>query len=255
MKKGRTGKMSLLAVAFLVALIGISFTLEKDQKNKKDNSNTNSNQNPEEVTDAIRFKNEYEELNGQKANGDKTFLEISIPEDNPMKYAELEEIMTLLKSGTGVIYFGRPNCPWCRNAVPVLIEAAKELEISDIYYYNVNAIKNEWAVKDGEVVKTSPEKEGYYDLLKILDKELDEYTVTDENGKAYEVGEKRIYVPMVVVVKDGTIMASHVSTVDLLDGQTSYDRLNDSQREELLNLYVEDLAESIDPGYCDEACE
>ena len=48
-----------------------------------------------------------------------------------------EEIFDIL-DGTGIIYFGFPECPWCRNAVPVLLDAAEEVGIEKIYYIYID---------------------------------------------------------------------------------------------------------------------
>ena len=82
-----------------------------------------------DITDAIKFKEEYENLNS------KDYKKIEIPEDNQIKYSNYEEVVEIIENGTGVIYLGFPECPWCRNAVPVLLEAATETGIETIYYY------------------------------------------------------------------------------------------------------------------------
>ncbi len=239
-------------LCFAIVLVGISLSLKAQKEEKEE---TNSNTNSGEKTDAMQFKEEYEALNGQENTANqKKYLSITIPEDNPMKYTSLEEVLELLDHGTGIIYFGRPNCPWCRNAVPVLVDAAQENGVKDIFYYNVNEVKNEWAVQDGKVVKTQEEKEGYYDLLAALDKYLDEYTVTDEEGKEYSVGEKRVYVPMVVFIKGGKIVGTHVGTVILSGTQTAYDELSSDQKKELRDIYTKYIDEVMEPDYCDEDC-
>ena len=70
--------------------------------------------------DNIKFKEEYERLNGKKSESG-TYLKVKIDKDNPMIYANIEDVQKLLENGTGVVYFGFPECPWCRNMVPNLI--------------------------------------------------------------------------------------------------------------------------------------
>ena len=77
---------------------------------------------------ASRFKLEYESLNGQKTDDGREYMEVNINNDNKIVYADYKTIFDVL-DGTGVIYFGFPECPWCRNAVPVLLEAAEESSI------------------------------------------------------------------------------------------------------------------------------
>lgn len=242
MRKENILRVAIIMVCVLIGLVAIAVSL----KDKKETLNS----------DAMKFKEEYESYNNQE-NSSKTakYLAVTIPEKNPMKYASLEEVMNVLDHGTAILYFGRPTCPWCRNAVPILIEAAIQEKISTIYYFDMDQIKNDWAVVDGEVVKTKEEKEGYYELLKAMDEYLDNYTVQDAEGNIYDVGEKRVYVPMVVCVKEGKIMDAHVGTVDLKEGQTAYDPLTSSQHDELFQLYVDYMKEVNTDNYCDEACE
>ncbi len=236
--KERMLKSIVLAVCFVVALVGISIALNKNKK-----------------SDAIVFKEAYESLNNElNAAGTAKYLAIEIPKDNPMTSATIDEILDLIDQGTGVIYFGRPTCPWCRNAVPILIEAAKTIGLKKIYYFDMDTIKNEWKLEDGKPVKTKQEKDGYYDLLKALDEYLRDYTLTDEEENDISVGEKRVYVPMVLVVQDGKVLGSKIGTVDLPDGQTAYDPLTKEQREEVLNDYT-DLLDLLSDDFCTEECE
>lgn len=241
----KTLRSILMIVIFLVALVGISVTLNDRKENK-----------PSNTEDGRKFKEEYEAYNNKEREDDKGnyFQELDIPENNPIKYASIEEAIDLLNKGTGVIYFGYPTCPWCRNAVPVLLEAAKEKKINRIYYLNVNEYKNTFMVNDGKVEKVKEEKEGYYELLNSLDSVLDPYVLTSD-GKTYEVGEKRIYVPFVVFVKDGKIVNTHLGTVNLEGTQTKYDALTKSQHDELLDTYLSAIEDIQSNGYCDEDCE
>ena len=70
--------------------------------------------------DAINFKKEYEDLNNvvNEQTG-KTNKEISIATDNPVDIVSEEEAVTLLEKGTGILYMGFPECPWCRSLLPV----------------------------------------------------------------------------------------------------------------------------------------
>lgn len=249
--KDRILRTILMIVVFAVIVAGIAVALN----DKKENNNSNSNSSSSTVADGKRFKEEYEAYNNKEREDDlgNYFQELNISEENPIKYTSIEEAIEILNKGTGVLYFGYPTCPWCRNAVPVLLEAAKEKKVNTIYYLNVNEYKNMFAVKDGKVEKIKEEKEGYYDLLKALDEVLDPYVLT-EDGKTYETGEKRIYVPFVVFVKDGVITSTHLGTVNLEGTQTKYDALTEKQHEELLNKYLSAIDEIQKQDYCDEEC-
>lgn len=69
------------------------------------------NKKEEVRTDAVKFKEEYESFNEKIIEGtEKQYSSIELLEKNPFYYASYEEIDKVL-DGTGVIYFGYPECP------------------------------------------------------------------------------------------------------------------------------------------------
>lgn len=173
--------------------------------------------------DSKKFKEEYESLN-------KTHKPITINKNNPIKYADYDEIVNLIKSGTGVIYFGFPECPWCRNAVPVLLEAAEELELKEIYYFNALDMRDIKKLdENGKIVTTKEGTKEYYELVNLLSDYLGEYEGLNDK----EI--KRLYFPTVVFVKEGKVLGLNVSTVESqLDPMVD---LNEKQKAELKNIY------------------
>lgn len=193
------------------------------------------------MSDGERFKQEYEELND-------SHLEVNIDSDNMIKYIGLEEAIDIIKNDTGVIYFGYPSCPWCRNAVPVLLDAASSTSLDTIYYVNAYNIRDVKEIDDdGNIVTTNEGDRLYDDLLEVLDDILDPYTIIDDNGEVIDLGEKRLYVPMVLFVKDGEVVSYHLSTVDSQEDPSI--SLNDSQRDELYNIYLDGI-NNVVGGIC-----
>lgn len=193
------------------------------------------------MSDGERFKQEYEELND-------SHLEVNIDSDNMIKYIDLEEAIDIIKNDTGVIYFGYPSCPWCRNAVPVLLDAASSTSLDTIYYVNAYNIRDVKEIDDdGNIVTTNEGDRLYDDLLEVLDDILDPYTIIDDNGEVIDLGEKRLYVPMVLFVKDGEVVSYHLSTVDSQEDPSI--SLNDSQRDELYNIYLDGI-NNVVGGIC-----
>ena len=193
------------------------------------------------MSDGERFKQEYEELND-------SHLEVNIDSDNMIKYIGLEEAIDIIKNDTGVIYFGYPSCPWCRNAVPVLLDAASSTSLDTIYYVNAYNIRDVKEIDDdGNIVTTNDGDRLYNDLLEVLDDILDPYTLTLDNGEVIDLGEKRLYVPMVLFVKDGEVVSYHLSTVDSQEDPSI--SLNDSQRDELYNIYLDGI-NNVVGGVC-----
>ena len=175
--------------------------------------------------DALKFKNEYESLNK------KGYKEIKIPEENQIKYSNYKEVVEILKSGTGIIYLGFPECPWCRNAVPVLLDAANETGVDTIYYFNALSIRDKKHLdEDGNIVVDDKGTEEYKKLVEILYDYLGEYEGLNDSSI------KRIYFPTVIFVKNGDIKGLHVSTVD--SQVNPKEPLTNEQYEELKEIYV-----------------
>lgn len=107
----------------------------------------------------------------------------SVTKDNVFVYRSAEEIINILEHGTGVVYLGFPECPWCTAYVPYLNEVAKANDVDKVYYYNIlNDRKNNTG--------------NYKKMVDILK----DYLKFDEEGN------KRIYAPSVIAVKDGEIL-------------------------------------------------
>ena len=203
-------------------------------------------------TDALKFKEEYESLNGEKNQQGKIYPKVDISKDNPIKYSSIEKIVKIIEKGTGVIYFGFPKCPWCRSAVPALLNAAVESGIDTIYYLNVTDVRDSKVVDaNGKIVTEKEGSKEYPKLLKALDKYLDEYVVEDANGKKYKTGEKRIYVPLVVFVRNGKVIGTHLDTVK--SQKDPYKGLTEEQSEELSLIYYKYMNKMLGDS-CDENC-
>ena len=77
------------------------------------------NQKQEQETDSQKFAKEYS----------------TVTEDNYFVYRNAEEIIKILEHGTGVVYLGFPECPWCQAYVPMLNEVSDVEGLEKIYYY------------------------------------------------------------------------------------------------------------------------
>ena len=116
----------------------------------------------------------------------------SVTEDNYFVYRDIDEIIKILEHGTGVVYLGFPECPWCQAYVPMLNEVADIEGLEKIYYYNIyEDRKNNTA--------------SYQQIVNLIG----EYLQYDEEGN------KRIYVPAIIVVSEGQIIG--------FDDETAYD--------------------------------
>jgi len=226
-------ELFLKGLLFFVVL-GVSF-LAVFLKNYTDIDNT----------DAKRFKEEYESLNDTVRESDgATYNNVSIPLENPMKYVTALEASEIIKNKTGIIYIGANWCPWCRNAVPIIIEAAKKNEIGQIYYFDASKIRDVKELKNGKVITTKEGTKEYYKLLDKLKDVLDPYEgLKDENIK-------RLYFPTMVFVMGGKVVATHTGTVE--SQKDPYKKLTNKEEKELLKIYEEAIEKIY--GVCDESC-
>lgn len=210
--------------------------------------------NDEVTTDAKKFKEEYESVNGQEVKSNTTARELTISDDNPFVYATAEEIVEMIDNEeTFAVYFGFSTCPWCRSMVEVMIEVAEDIGLDTIYYVDVKDIRNVLEVVDGEVTTKTEGSDGYMDLLDRLDAVLADYTLTDEDDEEVDTHMKRIYAPNVVSVINGKSEKMTTGTSEKLENP--YDELTDEIKKEsyemlecTLNCVVE--ANSV----CDRAC-
>lgn len=194
--------------------------------------------NSSTTEDALKFKEEYESLNGQAREKDgKEIRTISIPDNNPMIYKEANDIVSLMDNKeTFLVYFGFSDCPWCRSVIPYLIEEAKNNNIKKIYYVDVKEIRDVLSIsEEGKVIIDKEGTEGYYNLLKKLDNVLSDYNLVDSEGNKIDTNEKRIYAPNIVVVKDGKAITL---TSGISEKQTNgYMELTDEMIEDMKNNF------------------
>ena len=129
----------------------------------------------------------------KETDGEKFALEYQeVTEDNVFVYRSLDEIIKILENGTGIVYLGFPECKWCQKYVKYLNEVSKETNFEKIYYYDIL-----------EDRKNNTEE--YKKVVSILN----DYLQYDEEGN------KRVYVPTVVAVKNGEILG--------FDDETAWD--------------------------------
>lgn len=228
-------KVSLLVILAVVSSIVIYNYFDKNKTNE-----------PIITEDEKKFKNEYESLNGKQNASGKEHPKVDIVEDNGIVYASYNEIKEVITKGTGVIYFGFPECPWCRNAVPMLLQAASNTGLDKIYYFNAKEIRDTKELdENGNVVTAKEGTKEYYELVELLSTVLGEYEgLNDESIK-------RLYFPTVVFIKDGKIVGCHIGT---LPSQTDPRvPLTEEQKVELINIYTDNIIKTLD-SVCDDKC-
>lgn len=166
----------------------------------------------EEVTpDNVKFAKEY----------------TKISEDNLFKYKTLEEVNKILTKGTGVVYLGFPECPWCQEYVKYIDEVSKSVGLDKVYYSNIlDDRKND--------------TEEYKETVKILS----DYLSNDDEGN------KRVYVPSVIVVSSGKIVMFDDETARDTKGYDSPKEYWQSENLTALKTKLTDSFEKVKSNAC-----
>lgn len=151
--------------------------------------------------------------------------------DNPFIFASFDELVRHFEYGTGIVVFGFPDCPRCRNAFPALEKAFKEMSMDQhagfrgkILYYDI--------YDDREA-----DNERYQTIVGYIK----DFLLTDDSQNP------RIYSPDVYFLAAGKIVGNHLDTVPSLTNPR--DPLNDGQEAELLKIY-QDLIEKVEDCDC-----
>lgn len=166
-------------------------------------------------------------------NDNKVFAsEYGITEDNVYVYKTLEEINKILENGTGLVYLGFPECPWCRGYVPIINEVAKEQGLDKIYYFNIK--------KDRE------------DNSKLYQKTVE---LLSDNLRYDNEGNRRIYAPSLIAVKNGKVVMFDDTRYW---NNKEYDSAEDFWNNEDLTSMKEKLVKMInevkEKSYCEVDC-
>lgn len=188
------------AIVIIGIIVGLYFVLDN---NKEDSDN-------------VKFASVYTEVSS----------------DNVFVYRDINEIINILKYGTGVVYLGFPECPWCQRYVKYLDETAKEVGIEKIYYFNI--------LEDRE----NNTKE-YQEIISIL----------GDNLQRDEEGNLRVFVPNVSFVVNGKIVGNDCETsLDTKGFDEPDDYWNDEEVSELKNTLTGYMKEVYDSLYMCTEC-
>ena len=194
-------------------------------------------------TGSASFKEAYESLNGKENANGKIHRKITIAEDHPFLYASEQEVIERLDAGDSFyLYIGDAKCPWCRAVIETAIAKAAEHGVDEILYLPIwddegnEILRDKYELVDGKPVQVSKGTAGYHELLKRFDSVLDSYTLTTDDEKEVEVGEKRIYAPNYFRIEDGGKTITMVTGIpsDLSDPRAE---LSETQLQEMAEIF------------------
>lgn len=203
MERKKKITVGLIISVCLLLLLGGMYLCSNRKSESEGNNENNKEQGVTVISDAEKFSEEYPE----------------VPKENAFVYRDIGQIEKILKNGTGIVYLGFPECPWCQRYVSYLHDVATEKGIEKIYYFNVLQDR-----KDNT--------EGYQRIVELLGENLD---FDDE-------GNHRIYVPDVTFVYEGEIVA-HDNETSMSSGDVDeYWTLEKVQSlKNRLRVYIEDM--------------
>lgn len=145
-------------------------------------------------------------------------------DDSNTKFNEIsfdEAIQYFTKEKSGVLYFGYSSCPWCKEAKPVLKKVAQKNGI-DIQYVKVRDDKKNRLYTDNQ--KT------------IIEPYIQDYMSNNDEGIL------TLYVPLVLVIKNGKVIDGHEGTLDSHDATER--KMTDDEKEELTKIYTKLMSEA-----------
>lgn len=161
--------------------------------------------------------------NNEKETDDKKFAKeyTQVTDNNVFVYRSIEDVIKLMEHGTGVVYLGFPECPWCQSYVKYLNEVAEEVGIDKIYYYNI--------LEDRK--KDTPEYQRIVELL-------------GDNLEYDDEGNHRVYVPNVSFHINGEIIGNDFETAKDTKGfATPEEYWTEDEINELKNTLTEYMEE------------
>lgn len=159
----------------------------------------------EEMTPSEKFSKEY-----------------SVPKENAFKYVSIDEILNILREGTGIIFFGNSDNEIATKTVKIFSEAIKDSGFGEVIVYYYNPV----VIRDNNTSK-------YVELISLLSGYLD----VNSNNEEY------LYLPDIYFVKNGKIISHNNdmatnSTDDILDNEDD-SKIKDKYIK-LLNEYFEE---------------
>lgn len=209
------------------------------------------------VSDAVKFKEEYEAYNGLvNENNDKNFLNVEISKENPIIYKSGKQILDVLKNEDALVYFGFSSCPWCRRMIEPMLETLKNEKIDKIYYVDIFDMRDTYKFT-GSIIPEQTKKgtDAYYDILEFLGKNLEEYYVKDDAGNMYDTGVTRLYAPTIVSVSNGKVIGFYEQKVD--SKIDPYEKMSEDEKnkfQDMLKKMIVDLGKLEEVSCVDKAC-
>lgn len=118
-----------------------------------------------------------------------------VADNHRFRYATADEVIRLFENGSGLVFLGFQQCPWCQRMAPIVDEAARAEKLDRIYYLDIRRAR-----ADNDAT--------YQKLVEKLTPHLNK----DEQGNP------RIYVPDVTALYGGQVVG-HFKQETTADGE------------------------------------
>ncbi len=168
-----------------------------------------------------------------------------MPQENNFTIMDKEDLKPFIEHGTGILFLGFPECPWCQVYLPMAQEILSE-NGAMAKYYNIYTDKKE--------------DRPFYDEIAALIAERNDtegdYVFYDNDGKQV------IYMPLMLFIDEGEIVAFDNETCmedsSVISPEEYWTQEKIDALKERLRAYVEDICEEMednDAKGCDKGCE
>ena len=115
-KQTREQQLIIAIIVLAVALPAAWWcALRINQFAKKQEQSTSA------LSDAAKFKRDYP----------------NVASDNRFVQASPSEIRQIFEQGSGLVFLGFKECPWCQKLAPLIDEAAKAEGLDKVYYMDI----------------------------------------------------------------------------------------------------------------------
>lgn len=176
-KKAKTQTRKQWLIIAVIVLATASLTAwwcmrKADQSAKKREQSTTA------LSDAAKFKQHYSQA----------------ADDNRFVYVSPSEIKQIFEHGSGLVFLGFKECPWCQKLAPMIDEAAKAEGLTKVYYMDIRQAR-----ANNDVT------------YQMLVEKLKDYLAKDGSGNP------RIFVPDVTALRDGKIVGRFLPETSIDD--------------------------------------
>ena len=173
--KARERKQWIMVAAIVaaVALLAAWWCILKVSQSSKEYE-----QSTTALSDAAKFKQHYSQA----------------ADDNRFVYVSPSEIKQIFEHGSGLVFLGFKECPWCQKLAPMIDEAAKAEGLTKVYYMDIRQAR-----ANNDVT------------YQMLVEKLKDYLAKDGDGNP------RIFVPDVTALHDGKIVGRFLPETSIDD--------------------------------------